>query len=336
MSYDLLLTAPRAALDASARALLAWVIARPRWTMPEGGAPDCEWLESPPGEAFYAYENEDTRVGFEVYLATARERADHAAFAHVRVNLVRPRPFRLEAARELADLIADLRCGLLDLRPQGLGRGPFRPDVFARAWDAANLRGLREVLVALADTQESSYARVVLGEAEIERTWRWSDARTARERELLRAGIDRFLPCFLYGTYRDRSMAMVTWSNGPTILPRADYALIDLGDSGPDAREPTQTNLRLVPWATALPFLGAPSARFDGEPTWQIDGYPAALRDRVRDESFPSNAELCLFDLEHAMEREVLELAQRLGPPRRKTLAYYPGSRPVTPGRKLH
>lgn len=310
---------------ASARDVLAWMVARPGWSMTEGGTPDEPWLpgDAARGAPCFEYANDATGVYANAYAPDAAARARGACLI-ARVNEVRPRPFALEAAGEFGAIARDLGLGVDDPEPEGMGRGAFDAAAMVRGWERRNLLGLRALLPGWRASRERAQANVALPAAEVEACWRWSYERDAVPARL---GEDVFLPKFMYGVLRGRPVTMTTWIDRPMVAPRSDMVVLVTDDGAGD--------VGLLPWSVVEPHLRDPVAGL-ARPAWRLAGAPAAVFEAARRAAVPTPEEFAVHGFDGVIERETLEMARRLGPPKRDVLEHFDMGPEDRPARRRH
>ncbi len=186
----------------------AWFAARPSWTLADGGA---------------RYENEDSTIYLEVVHGDADRRDElggPARAAIFRVDVLRSRPFALEAAPEIRAFVE--RFGLLvDDLQAGIEAARFDAPAFVASWAATNRRALRAVLADPGPDRIVLHARSA---AKLKAEWRWNGARARR---LARGETAHVAPIF-YGACDDERFSCAAWSNAePIVLPRVDRVLLE-------------------------------------------------------------------------------------------------------------
>lgn len=313
MSFNFALVATRP--DAARDGLTAWMAARPAWSVgaPSAAPSAAPYLPVSDATPYFSYAHPTTGVYFEAFVGAADRPRDEVAIG--RVNLVRPRPFALEAAAEFGELCRDV--GLRAIYARGEGARGLDPDDFARRWEAANAEGLRGALAEFADDDERSFARVVLPSADVESAWRWERDAAA---QALRRGVPE--PARLVYALRDgRPVVVATLPPVATTLPRADGVMVAPDGYG----QGRPGHIALLPWDAVVGAMGDGAARLDGLPreAWVLSVVSPALADLARHTAAPTRATLRIFPLEAVIEREVLEGARRAGPPTRPGLRVY-------------
>ncbi|MCB1504172.1 MAG: hypothetical protein KDJ47_04270 [Hyphomicrobiaceae bacterium] len=156
------------------------------------------------------------------------------------MNYVRPHVFGVEAAEEIAAVVKEFSCDVQDDQLDGMGKGPFTREGFARSWNAGNRFGYKvfQSRVPGADApqqlQQAAEAQgmLVAPSQRIADVWRWNFGIDELQDSLNTKGIDVFVPRVMWGrslTSVDESpITFVVW--GPDVAtifpPEASHALV--------------------------------------------------------------------------------------------------------------
>jgi len=264
MSYDLDLI-PRAGEKAPAlEELRAFFDGRKRWRL---------------GPERAVYDDGDTGVGFFVELrAPAEGEAAPSPALSVNVSLFRPHFFGLEAAMEVQAIVDAFGFDVDDPQIDGMGRGPFSIEGFARGYHGANAAAYSVHLRD--DVARGDPYRTALPTAELERTWRWNVVRDEHQQKL---GEGVSVPGIFFVRVGGHLSACALWSDAlPIALPKVDLLALVLHDLAPRRFLWKKRGVALVPYDRLGSLLRFGSRR-------------AEPREHILFERAPAPAELRAF-----------------------------------------
>jgi hypothetical protein len=190
------------------------------------------------GSQFF-YENEDTGVYFsfdmtDTISSESDDEVDEApiedGFASTglvfNINYYRPHFFGLEAEPELSAIVGELGLAVEDAQIDGMGRGPYRGELFLRGWNKGNLFAYKVYAEGLPQGGKPSAPPThdVLPAKSLERMWKWNFDR-ARLQEAL--GESVFVPSIRLIRHQGRVCSVAVWTDGiPEALPPVDYLVL--------------------------------------------------------------------------------------------------------------
>ena len=239
MSYDLFLK-PRGA-PLTAAAFSAYFRQRPHVTLHGNDA---------------HYQNEDTGVYFSFAFRDAvagdPDDASDAYPVAFNINYFRPSFFILEAAPEVAALVAHFDMAVQDPQVGGMGDGEFDVGLLEAGWAAGNAFACTSIL----QQPHADEAVMALPTAKLLKAWQWNLHRSALQTQL---GEATFVPAILFFTDAGRPITAATWPDGiPIALPEVDCLLVVRDRLAPRQWHKgfrRQRDHCLVPLAVALPLL---------------------------------------------------------------------------------
>ncbi len=225
MSYDLFLRRGRLSFET----VSAFFEGRAHYSSasgpPIGDPRDPDYDQPIDFEQFdWFYSNPDTGVYFNFTWVERDGDKPEGPHLHFDINYFRPHIFGLEAAEELAEVIAHFGPEIEDPQMHGMGDGPFSKEAFLSGWNAGNRFAHRAF-----SSQQNAEPPELAPSSAIADAWLWNRDRAALQRTVAEAGADAFIPLIMWFDLGDVDgpQRCMVWGRGvvTALPPAADYVI---------------------------------------------------------------------------------------------------------------